>query len=381
MISKRKIVVAIVVIVVFGFSVLSLWLYGHVTSSININMEAIEDIQPWWQNYKGNIFIQTPLTKYPWYLTLGNPDGSSVNIKQLSFEKDGIQKGNSLFYKKDDKSIYVMNPYVFFVPYEEPYQTNIPNTSRINIKMQQWLKALYSSGQFTIYLQGLDDNDLFAFLTILYDGITNRTVPSLPSIFIEAQEKKDVTTLGFSKDTEYIFDINGTFFTDGPGKLLLETLISLQQEGFLPYNWQYFTQEDIDNQMSLAKEPIVLFGPYSYKKNIYATKLLTWKVKQIDTTLIPAHLLQVSIPKKNVRKADAELFNFLILKESLKILNEKTPYLTISFDIPLLNKDHRTFIEELNKGIAMPCNFNKQDALLIHHWLENFRDLIRKTFK
>jgi len=381
MISKRKIVVAIVVIVVFGFSVISIWLYGHVTSSININMEAIEDIQPWWQNYKGNIFIQTPLTKYPWYLTFGNPDGSSVDIKQLSFEKDGIQKGNSLFYKKDDKSIYVMNPYVFFVPYEEPYQTNSSNTTKMNISLQQWLKALYSSGQFTIFLKGLDDNDLFAFLTILYDGITNRTAPSLPSIFIEAQEKKDVTTLGFSKDTEYIFDTNGTFFTDGPGKLLLETIISLQHEGFLPYNWQYFTQEDIENQMSLAKGPIVLFGPYSYKKNIYATKLLTWKVKQIDTTLIPAHLLQVSIPKKNVRKVDAELFNFLVLKESLKILNEKTPYLTISFEAPLLNKDHRTFIEELNKGIAMPCNFNKQDALLIHHWLENFRDLIKKSSK
>jgi hypothetical protein len=97
---------------------------------------------------------------------------------------------------------------------------------------------------------------------------------------------------------------------------------------------------------------------------------------------MPLHLLQVSLPKKNIRKVDIELFSALVSKDSLRTLNEKTPYLSISFDVPQLNKDHRMLMEELNKSIVVPCNFTmQQDKSLIRIWLENLRELIKKTSK
>jgi hypothetical protein len=376
---KKDKVLFVILASVISISILSgLWFYSRSTSVITLPAELSGTLQPWWQNYKGTLYIQTRSSNYPWYFILGNPNHSNVDIKLLSFDIDGIKAGNSLFLNKDESTFYLMDPYVFFVPYGD---TSQPTTSLNSNKIKKWLTVLYPTGQYTILLKGNDDDDFFSFLSVLYAGITDGSETTLPNLFIEAQEKKDLSIIGFSAEQENTFDVNGPFFTKGPGKILLDALMSLQMEGYLPSSWQYYTQEDMENQMSLVKGPMVLFGPYSYKKGIYATKLLSWRVKQIDTTLMPLHLLQVSLPKKNIRKVDIELFSALVSKDSLRTLNEKTPYLSISFDVPQLNKDHRMLMEELNKSIVVPCNFNKQDALLIHHWLENFRDLIKKSSK
>jgi hypothetical protein len=377
--KKGTFVFVIAAIVILLFTVSGLWFYGRSTSVIKLPAELSGTLRSWWQDYKGSLYIQTHSSNYPWYFILGNPHHSTVDIKPLSFEIDGLKPGNSLFLNKNENTLYVMDPYVFFVPYGDTSQPTTPLNSN---KIKKWLTSLYPTGQFTILLKGNDDNDLFAFLSVLYAGLTDGSGTSLPNLFIEAQEKKDFSIVGFSTEQENTFDINGLFFTKGAGKILLDALKTLQIEGYLPSAWQYYSQEDMENQMSLVKGPMVLFGPYSYKKEIYATKLLAWRAKRIDTTLMPLHLLQVSLPKKNTRKVDTELFTALVSKDSLRTLNEKTPYLSISFDVPQLNKDHRMLIEELNKSIVVPCNLTMQnDKSLIRVWLENWRDLIKKSSK
>jgi len=282
-----------------------------------------------------------------------------------------------------------MDPYVFLVPYQSDADTGLQATTNTmvhtinNTSLANWLAKIYSSEPYVILINGSNDDDLFAFLTVLYSGLTTDKENSLPQMFIKAQETKDPTVLGFAQGGTATLDVTSQFFSNGPGKVLLTALIDLQRAGYMSPQWQYYTIADLENQMDIVKDAMVIFGPYSYKKTNYTTQLLAWRVKLVTDIqgakpLLPLKLINIRLYGDPIEKADTALYNYIKTKEALRTLNEKTPFLAISFDAPLFNRDHRLFLDSIIRSTVVPCNIGtEKTSTLRAEWLSAFRALLK----
>ncbi|AEJ20125.1 hypothetical protein Spica_1997 [Gracilinema caldarium DSM 7334] len=370
-----------------------LWVYGRSVSLIHVPTELASSLSPWWAGFKKQVVVQGSIEQAPWYLRLSNRDRSFIEVRPFNVERKGLITGNSLFPQKDIQDIYIMDPYVFLVPYQSEGETGlqaITNTMvhTINNKsLADWLAKIYSPGPFVILINGGNDDDFFAFLTVLYSGLSADKGDSLPQLFVQAYETKDPTVLGFAQGSTVTFDLTSPFFSSGPGRVLLTALADLQDAGYMPSQWQYYTQGDLENQMDIVKETMVLFGPYSYKKTNYTTRLLAWRVKLVTDIqgakpLFPLRLINLSPFGNHILKTDTALFDYMKTKEALRTLNEKTPFLAISFDAPLLNRDHRMFLDSIIRSTVVPCNIGtEKTSTLRAEWLSAFRALLKNQAK
>jgi hypothetical protein len=376
-------ILGVATLVIIG-CIVGIGAYMRSLAFINLTHDYEQVVQPWWQDYAGTVVVADPKEGFPWYTSLFGRRRSSVTITAVSNKEASTLPGERLLEPDDAQSLYVMDPYVFFIPMqqgEEGQQQNLNVANPIlGDKLQVWLRQLYAADNFTILINGSDDCDIFAFLTLLYSVIAEKDEPPLTSYFSKAEQSKEPGLIGFASSELNRLDPASTFFTNGPGRLLVTTLSHLEKQGYLAHQWQYYTLGDLENQLRYAEVPRVLFGPYSFKKSTFVTPLLSWRMKTVpellktNNSLFPLKLLRVSLNGRTSTKADKALFSYLQSKPALQQLNEKTPFLSISLKAPLLNKDHRLLLDNLLQSSAVPCAPSSLQA----QWLKAFRELIRR---
>lgn len=345
------------------------WWRAKTTALVQGEPGIITSLSRWL--HKGDSSLQpfTSEQELPWYFRGERQKQSVIKLEELNGWEQGTFAGASLLgpSASQEKALFFFDGYALFVPadMENKYSS---------------LSQLLLQEKRPLLIAGADDAVLCAFLSSVFADLAPPNTPSLPELLRQASAENNPSLVGFESASMMYLEENTSFFSQKGGKALLSFLRTCQKEGTLSAQWQFYTQEDVHNDFQRYEKPL-LFGPYGYKKGPFSKELAFYRVYPSLYTKgpIPVRIYTARLYSLNPKSQEARLFAQLTVSGALQVLNEETPFLTLSLSGPYLNQEHRAFLDVMAQTSLFPVGGEKErkENVLLLRWLEALRNLLK----
>lgn len=345
------------------------WWRSNTTALVQGEGTLIKALSRWLQKGDGSLQPFTSEQELPWYFRGERQKQSIIKLQELSGWEEGPLAGASLLAPtgSQEKKLFFFDGYGLFVP---------ASMEKTGLPFPQFL----IQGGRPLLIAGADDGILFAFLALIFAHLAPPNTPSLPELLRQAIAENNPSLVGFDSASMMHLDENSPFFSQKGGRALLTFLRTCQKEGLLTAQWQFYTQEDVHNDFQRYEKPL-LFGPYGYKKGPFMKELAFYRMylSIYDKGPMPVRVYTARLYALNPKSQESRLFTQLTASEALQVLNEETPFLTLSLVGPYLNQEHRSLLDVVAQRTLFPLGGEqerKENALLLR-WLEALRNLLR----